>query len=785
MDIDAILNNDGYHAPNPAYKKGNGQPKYIITDDASYSPSTSADMFMEAAQQGDLNRIGDAETYKKYIDYGITPREGDSLDDYQRNLADRQSFLEKAAHSLIQTVSEATLGTAKAFADLFDLVTLAQMRKDSDYQNPLSTQLEEWQKQIREATPIWQDPDKNILNGGLFDSSFIFNGLPSVVSSLTLLVPSKAVTFGLTKGATWVTRNGIKFARNMERAHKAAQLGDAAEGVSTVAKLNAYINGPASQTAKNIIDYGIGGLTSRLLENYQEGRQTYDEAKPVYTEVLRGMSPQEREKTINNLRQEYGDDAADWSSNDSVASLVARKAADETFKLDMVNVFSDMYQMYAIGKVGRALNGPSRSALNRLNKFNIKTAGMSKEAVDKLIASRTGWQKAKDWMSDAFYGGKSAVISELSEGIEEAVNYIAQEEGFHYGKVLLGQEAEGNFWSDRLIDYVKNPKLWDAAFWGVAGGVIFNKTGEYANRFTQAIDKINAAKKQQAETVDEKEKKSVHIPTFREAFKDTELMVRKANLESNAEQYRDTQDKLNRIQNGEDLYHITKAGKLETQEEKDAAKEMVIREFRDKVILDAMDSGNYDLAKEYLSSDELKQAFVDGGHLTKEQADQIQTETLSRGDELLQMYNKNLRRLYNAVADWGENNDADLTEMPAEIFNIIVRENINHELSAQYHAGRIARLEAANQILENDSREELEKAAKENGISDFKSIIEQVYKAQQLGIINAEIADLKAKKQHTTASGQAILRTLEANRKLIQEELEEASGINIENGNDC
>ena len=55
------------------------------------------------------------------------------------------------------------------------------MREDSDYQNPISTQLEAWQNQIKEATPIFQDPDVNILNGGLFDSGFIFNGLPSSV----------------------------------------------------------------------------------------------------------------------------------------------------------------------------------------------------------------------------------------------------------------------------------------------------------------------------------------------------------------------------------------------------------------------------------------------------------------------------------------------------------------------------------------------------------------------------------------------------------------------------
>ena len=773
MDIGAILNTDGYHVPNPAYSKGNGQPKFLITSDPKYAPSTSADMFFEAAKRGDLNRIGNVEDFEKYINYGITPREGDNFDDYQRNLADYQSILAKATNSLVQTISEATLGTGKAFADLFDLVTLAQMRENSDYQNPISTQLEAWQKQIREATPIFQDPDVNITNGGLFDSGFIFNGLPSVVSSLTLLIPSKAVSYGLTRGASWITRKGLTFARNIERAHKAAQLGDAAEGASRVAKVNAYINGPASQTAKNIIDYGIGGLTSRLLENYQEGRQTFDEAKPVYTEILNNMSPEERNRTINKLRGEYGDDAADWGSNEDVANLVARKAADETFKIDMVNVFSDIYQMYAIGKVGRAINGPSRSALNRLNKFNIKTAGMSKEAVDKVLASRTGWQKFADRATDVVLGGKSAVLSELSEGVEEAVNYIAQEEGFHYGKVLLDQEAQEDLFSDRLTDYMVSPKLWDSAFWGLAGGVIFNKTGEYANRTTQAFDKIRKAKQLKESSIDEAN--NIKVPTFREAFRDTELAVRKANLEDNVQNYRQTEEKLARIQAGEDVYHITMNGKLESQEEKDAAKEMAIREFRDGLLLDAMDNGNYDLTKEYLSSNELKQALVTNGHLTQEQADRIQSEVLSRGDELLQVYNKNLRRLYNAVADWGENNDADLTQMPAEIFNIIARENISHELAAKYYGDRIARLQKANAILEKDSREELDKAAKENGITDFKPIVEQVYKAQQLGIINAEITDLKAKKQHLTASGQAMLRTLEANKRLIQEDIANSS----------
>ena len=772
MDVLDFINRNGQRTvPNPNYNpksKKNTEPSTIIVPDVQ--PIT--DDVIEMAKRDALNQFSiDSNISDKYRKYGLNYNPSE---DFDLLLAKHQSGLEQARNSLIQTISEATLGTAKAFADLFDLVTLAQMRKDSDYQNPISTQLEEWQKKIKEdVAPIYQDPNVSILNGGLFDSGFIFGGLPSVVSSLTLLIPSKAVSYGLTRGVSWITKKGLTFARNMERAHKAAQLGDAAEGASRVAKVNAYINGPASQTVKNVIDYGIGGLTSRLLENYQEGRQTFDESKPVYTQIINNMSLADRNKTVNKLKEEFGEDAADWGSNEDVANLVARKAADETFKEDMVNVFSDIYQMYAIGKVGRAINGPSRSALNRLNKMNIKTAGMSKEAVDKLLASRTGWQKFRDKATDVLFGGRDAVLSELSEGVEEAVNYIAQEEGFHYGKVLLDQEAQGDFFSDRLTDYMVSPKLWDSAFWGLAGGVIFNKTGEYANRTTQAFDKIRKAKQLKEASVDEAN--NIKVPTFREAFRDTELAVRKANLEDNVQNYRQTEEKLARIQAGEDVYHITMNGKLESQEEKDAAKEMAIREFRDGLLLDAMDNGNYDLTKEYLSSNELKQALVTNGHLTQEQADRIQSEVLSRGDELLQVYNKNLRRLYNAVADWGENNDADLTQMPAEIFNIIARENISHELAAKYYGDRIARLQEANAILENDSREELDKAARENGVTDFKSIVEQVYKAQQLGIINAEIADLKDKKQHLTASGQAMLRTLEANKRLIQEDIANSS----------
>ena len=178
-----------------------------------------------------------------------------------------------------------------------------------------------------------------------------------------------------------------------------------------------------------------------------------------------------------------------------------------------------------------------------------------------------------------------------------------------------------------------------------------------------------------------------------------------------------------------------------------------------------MDAGNFDLAKE------LKQALVESGEVTQEQADKMQEEVLSRGNELLKEYKSQLRNIYSAINGYGDYNEADLLKMPAEVLNIIARENIQHNLSYKYYEDRIGRLMQSNAELEEDSKEELEKAAKENGITDFKSIVRNVWLTQNLGVLNAEIEDVKSKNQQTTAAGQAVLRSLELRKKILEDEI--------------
>ena len=773
MDVNEFIQQGGNIIKNPNYKKGNGQPEYIKSIYAT-NESTFGESADKAARESYIYQNPLA---TKMFDFGLSPsRRIDEENQYDKILSQAQPFLQQARNSFVQLLSEGTIGTVKAFADLFDMLTLQELWRDTGYQNPVSAQLEEWQKKIREnVAPVYQNPDVNITNGGLLDSGFIFGGLPSVISSLTLLIPSKAMSVGLSKAAGFITKQGVRTMRAIEKANRANQIGDVGEAASKLSlssKLNAFAEGTRGQNLKNLADFTVSGITSRLLENYQESRQTYDDAKPIMLGILRGMTPQARQEAIQGLIERYGADAANWNDDNSIAELVAQKSADETFKDDMWNIFSDIYQMYAIGKVGRVINGPSRAALRRLNKQNIKYIGMDDTAIEKALAARTRMEKVGDRLSDLAFGAKHTILSEVAEGVEEAVNYIAQEEGFHYGKVLLNQEAQGSFLSDRLHTYLKAPKLWDSAFWGLAGGIIFNASAEYANRFTNAINTIQKAK-ENAKTQVNDPNNPIHIPTFKEAFADTELTIRKANLEENRSKFEATRKKLNQINEGKDVSNITSDGILKTDEEKAVARQRALLEFRDDILLDAMDAGNYDLAKEYLASNELKQFFVDNDIMSKEEADTTQKEILTQGDELKREYDRQLRLVYNAVSKWGEQNDADLSTIPAEVFAIIARENIKTKLENKHYQNQIDRLKKANLVLEEDSREELEKAAIENGttLEELKSIVQQIGRAHQLGMIRAEIADIKNKKQHTTAAGQAMLKQYEQTEKMLMDEI--------------
>ena len=768
MDVNRFFNYGGDYVKNPNYKKGNGQPKYITSVNANSNVvsgvlTNTADLPTVFNPDKTSDRLA-----RGMLEHSLPLRREDYINNNFNNiLAESQSGIEQAKNSLIQMASEVTLGTVKGFSDLFDMLIYNNLRDNIDYQNPVSSLLEDWQEAIREdIAPVYADQSKNVFNGGLLDSGFIFQGLPSIMSSLTLLIPSRALTLGGAKYIRFLGNKGVGWLRKAEQANRAIVDG---EKLSKAAKLDMFLNDAnAFRRTKEFTEFGVSGFASRLLENYQEARQTYRDSKDIYRELWNKMDTAQREAAIERLKNENGTDAVNWENEDEVIDLVSRNAADKTFVDDLWNTGFDIYQMYALAKPLRAINGPSRAALRRFQRTQLQNLGKSEKEINQIIANRTRWQKTKDAVSDFAFGAKHTMLSELSEGVEEAVNYIAQEEGMTYGKILLGA-YEGGDLGQRLKQYAVNPKLWDSAFWGFIGGITFAAGGAQINRLTDA-----RRIQQKAEEVNKVHPEfNVKIPTFWEAYRQTENDNRLRNLKSRADMYKKAIDDLSKIKNREDINGITQNGKLESEGEIEAARTYRFLNFVDDVLLDAMDSGNYDMAREFLESDELANAFIESGYMSKKDMDNLRTNVRTRGEELIKKYNKHLRIARNATESFGRQNDADLWKTPAEFFNLVARQNIKHELTAEYFQSQIDAINASDLVLEDDVREKLNEA----GV-DFKGMMDTIMTAHQIGMINAQIADIENSSRKSTLTGQNDLRLLKLQKKVLEEGLSNQRLIN-------
>lgn len=193
MDTTQFINKGGYEVLNPLWSKSkkNTQPKTIIS--ASPQQGGLAETFYRANPSNFV-----FEGANKYLKEGITPnRISPNLD---KELADAQSNWTKGFNAISQAVvSETLLGTLKAFPDLFDAITNGFLKSDGDYQNPISNKLQEWQDYFNnEVAPIYSDPTRaDILHGGLTNFGWWASNLPSVMSSLTLLIPSTGIIKGI------------------------------------------------------------------------------------------------------------------------------------------------------------------------------------------------------------------------------------------------------------------------------------------------------------------------------------------------------------------------------------------------------------------------------------------------------------------------------------------------------------------------------------------------------------------------------------------------------------
>ncbi len=674
MDTSEVFKSGGINIPNPNYnpkKKKNKEAPYIFTNNVGRYTNPQAEAVASSA--GD-NWVMDADYTSKYQRYGITPnRISPNLD---KELADAQSNWTKGFNAISQAVvSETLLGTLKAFPDLFDAITNGFLKSDGDYQNPISNKLQEWQDYFdNEVAPIYNDPTRaDILHGGLTNFGWWASNLPSVMSSLTLLIPST----GITKGIGYLgklakigarTRKGL---RALSGVNKAIDEGKALNGFQKA--IIAGTGGAVQTNVGRFASLSANALLQRTMENYQEAQGVYKDMYSDAYDKLNNMNEQEYADFINKNKQLVEEAGGDYSNKDAIARRIAKRSADEDFKFNYWNVGFDILQMYGLRNMWKGIkSGENSGTLNKVLREQKAKVGKTAEEFEKYQQNLSKWTKVRNNLVDRLKGEKVVVAGELSEGLEEAINTIAQEEGMHVGKELIGEDVHSSF-DNRLQKYLQSGAIYDSAFWGVMGGVVFHHLGSGFGRLQQTLeDRANA--KVDEKTGESKKKSPFSISEL------GEIKSRREDMNSWSTITNRYIQRAQEIKEGKNPYSIGEDDKtLKGESDTQAAKQKADNDFITDMTLNAAHKGNLDYLRAFMTSDEVRKAMVEKGVVSEEESKEHQQRMLSKIDSTIDSYTNNLAKLINLVDNNALNKAHKNDIVPIEYLQGIASNNVKYQ----------------------------------------------------------------------------------------------------------
>ena len=746
MNTTQITSKGGYEELNPLWTKSkkNNQPKTILT--TSPQKGGLVDSFYNANPN---NFVFD--NANKYINYDITPNKvAPNLD---KELAEAQSNFAKTFNSLGQAlVSETILGTIKAVPDLFDAITNGIFQSDGDYQNPISNKLQEWQDYFRnEVAPIYSDPERNdIYNGGLTNWGWWTSNAPSVMSSLTLLLPSTGIVKGIgylgklakTSKLASMTRNGIKGIAGIDRAiNSNRELNALQKGINKIIGSNGIVVGSdVESAASRFASIGGNALLQRTMENYQEAQGVY---KDMYNEAydnLNIMNAQQYQDFVNKNPELLQD--TDTNDKEAVARRIAKKSADTDFLMNYSNIVFDVIQMYGLRNMWKGIRNSDAgsAAVSRAARLEKLKVGKTAEEFEKYYANIGKMKKAGWWIKDHAKAEKLVIAGELSEGIEESVNYISQMEGMNVGKLLLSeQDADHSPFDNRLQKYLKSGGLADSAFWGVLGGVVFHNLGSGFGRIRQTFE--DRANKKEDKTTGEQGKSS--------PFSISELGETKSRKADIAHWGKDTNlyiERMNKINDGKNPFDNDKS--FTSPEESQAAKEAAENDFITRLALRAGHHGNLDYLKSFLQSEEIRKAMVEKGVVNEAESKQIQANNVAKVDAVMDAYTKELSGLIGIVQN-RNHNKKEPDRVPIEYLQEIASANVVYN---QKIANNKNKEQVADNLINTVLNEE-----------NIRKVIGQNYTGEQVkgavrhALITNMISDLYARKKELIAKNRKTI----------------------------
>jgi hypothetical protein len=750
MNTENVFNNSGIIVNNPNYnpktKKGRAQQPFFHTLDVSQDiTSGAANEFAKNADNAWV--MGDTHSYQRY---GVTPNIITNLD---KERAENQSNFAKTFNSLGQAlVSETILGTVKAVPDLFDAITNGIFQSDGDYQNPISNKLQEWQDYFRnEVAPIYSDPEHNdIYHGGLLNWGWWTSNAPSVMSSLTLLLPSTGIVKGVgylgklakTSKLASMTRNGIKGIAGIDRAIASNRgLNALQKGINKIIGSDGIVVGSdVESAASRFASIGGNALLQRTMENYQEAQGVY---KDMYNEAydnLNKMNAQQYQAFVNKNPELLED--TDTNDKEAVARRIAKKSADTDFLMNYSNIVFDVIQMYGLRNMWKGIRNSDAgsAAVSRAARLEKLKVGKTAEEFEKYYANIGKMKKAGWWIKDHAKAEKLVIAGELSEGVEESVNYISQMDGMNVGKLLLNeQDADHSPFDNRLQKYLKSGGLADSAFWGVLGGVVFHHLGSGFGRIRQTFE--DRANKKEDKTTGEQGKSS--------PFSISELGETKSRKADIAHWGKDTNlyiERMNKINDGKNPFDNDK--NFTSPEESQAAKEAAENDFITRLALRAGHHGNLDYLKSFLQSDEVRRAMVEKGVVNEAESKQIQANNVAKVDAVMDAYTKELSGLIGIVQN-RNHNKKEPDRVPIEYLQEIASANVVYNQ-------KIANTKNKEQVADNLINTVLNE-------ENIRKVIGQNYTGEQVkgavrhALITNIISDLYARKKELIAKNRKTI----------------------------
>ena len=634
-----------------------------------YKPDVAAQGdFMFRNLTGKEVFTGTEEDYHSLAKYGAEPNRYQSREELETLRAKNQSAWKQAGNALGQTIGTVIGDTVGGMGMLIDLAT-AGLWDDKPFSNPITRAGDTISDYVRDDLfPIYREnPDKAFYMNDF--SGWFFSQVPSIASSLSLMIPGTLLTKGVGavgKGVAALGRNSSKVSRAMNWAKKATKLD------------NVYRANKLKLIAKD----GITAIGMRLGENYQEARGVAEQTEGEALSLFTGMSDEEFQTWLDN-NPDIANEAKERTKEEA-ALIVADKAAMRNFGYNAGNVFFDYMQLRAVnkalGQVNRAITPRIRysqnQALDRIASTGVESA------------SQTLGQAAKGTIKD--FAGKinrfvnsseNLLLSELSEGIEEAVNYIGQEEGTLYGRYLLGQAEQynGAVSMDRIEKYLQNPQLYNAALWGVIGGVTFGGAMSAINNRKGG----NVEEKQRIAEINGREQ------VFNEYARQMKIIE---NGENPFQIERDAKgNPITYLDDGtisqDPTVGTTRYSKVSPEEQEDlraAAKE----KFTTTLSLNAIRSGNYELLEDYIEDLRLKKKLVDAGLADEAEYDRDTQSIKKTMRTVLDRYVNYSTALRSANID-----DA--------LLDVAISENIVNAQEADLLNKRVERLNTIQSQLEN------------------------------------------------------------------------------------